>query len=68
MFQMMSCKEKEIIKCITVNIHKAGGKKSGRRQLLKYRLTDQTKKFEMGATCGTYGREERCIEDFGEKT
>ena len=42
-----------------MNMNKA--KKSGSSQLFKYWLGNQIKKFEMGATCGTYGREEGCI-------
>jgi hypothetical protein len=30
----------------------------------QYHSGDQVKKTEMGRTCGTYGREERCIQDF----
>jgi hypothetical protein len=33
---------------------------------LKY--TQQIKKTEMGRTCGTYGREEMCIQGFGGET
>jgi hypothetical protein len=34
----------------------------------KYYSGDQIKKHEMGGTCGTYGEEERCIQDFGGET
>jgi hypothetical protein len=35
---------------------------------MKYHLGDQIKKNEMGRAFGTYGGQERCIEDFGGKT
>jgi len=31
----------------------------------KFYTGDQIKKNEMGRACGTYGRQERCIYDFG---
>jgi hypothetical protein len=34
----------------------------------KYYSGDQIKKNEMGRACGTYGRQERCIQGFGGKT
>jgi hypothetical protein len=33
-------------------------------KVTKYHSGDQVKKTEMGRTCGTYGREERCIQGF----
>jgi len=33
--------------------------------LNKYYMADQAKKKEMGGVCGTYGRQESCIEGFG---
>jgi hypothetical protein len=33
--------------------------------LTKYYSGDQTKKNEMGRECGTYRRQERCIQGFG---
>jgi hypothetical protein len=36
--------------------------------LTKYYSTDQIKKNEMGEACGSYGREERCVESFGVET
>jgi hypothetical protein len=34
----------------------------------KYYSDDQITKNEVGGACGTYGGEERCIQDFGEET
>jgi len=36
--------------------------------LTKYYSGCQIRKNEMGGTCGTCGRQERCIGGFGEKT
>ena len=36
--------------------------------LTKYYSGDQVKKTEMGRTCSTYGREERCRQGFGGET
>ena len=36
--------------------------------LTKYHPDDEVKKTEMGRTCGTYGREERCIQGFSGET
>jgi hypothetical protein len=36
--------------------------------LTKYNSGDQVKKTEMGRACGTYGREERCIQGFSGET
>jgi hypothetical protein len=36
--------------------------------LTKYHLGDQVKKTQMGRTCGTYGRVERCIHGFSGET
>jgi hypothetical protein len=35
--------------------------------LTTYYSSDHTKKNEMGRACGTYGREQRCIEGSGGK-
>ena len=34
---------------------------------MKYYSGDQIKKNEMGRACGTYGGQERCLDDFGEE-
>jgi hypothetical protein len=34
----------------------------------KYYSGDQIKKNEMGEACSTYGRQKRCIQDFGRET
>jgi hypothetical protein len=34
----------------------------------KYYLGDHIKENEMGGTCGTYGRDERYLQDFGGET
>jgi hypothetical protein len=34
----------------------------------KYYSGDQVKESEMDAACGTYGGEERCIQEFGGET
>jgi len=36
--------------------------------LIKYYAGDQIKNDEIGEACGTYGRQERCIQGFGWKT
>jgi hypothetical protein len=36
--------------------------------LTKYPSSDQIKNNEMGGACGMYGRQERCIQGFGEET
>jgi hypothetical protein len=33
-----------------------------------YFLSDQLKKNEMGRACGMYGRQDRCMQCFGEET
>jgi hypothetical protein len=35
--------------------------------MCRHAAADQIKKNEMGRTCGTYGRQESCIQDFGRK-
>jgi hypothetical protein len=44
------------------------GKASGSALLTKYYLDHHIKNNEMGGACGTYGRKERCIQDFGGET
>jgi hypothetical protein len=36
--------------------------------LTKYYRGDPIKKNEMGGACGKYGRQERCLQDFGWET
>jgi hypothetical protein len=36
--------------------------------VINYYSVDEIKRNEMGAACGTYGGEVRCIQGFGEET
>ena len=36
--------------------------------LIKYCMGGEIKKNETGGACGTYGRQERCIQGFGRET
>jgi hypothetical protein len=36
--------------------------------LSKYYMGGEIKKNEMGGACGTYGRQEKCLQGFGKET